>query len=421
VERFPRNRIVSVAALTTPAVQTVVSPNNDTAYTVAWLDLTSGPIVINVPDSGGRFYTFQFLDAFTNAFSYLGTGSTGTKAGAYALVPPGWRGSLPAGVIRIAAPSNTVWLLGRTLVNGAADLGAVKRLVARDQATPLNEWTTGARQAAIVLDQYPHTAQQTIPTGARFVAALNQELKVDRPPAADDCALRAMAPAGVQVPHPSRAQILIDDTSAVPPPLPSVASDPLANQAIAAGTAAGTQIIATGGNVLNAHSRKTNNGWEVLGNWVGHYGRDYIGRAIVTRQLLGANTPQQAIYPLADTDITGRALNGSRRYTIRFAKGKLPPARVFWSLTMYTASSFLYANEINRYAIGDRTRGLHFARDGSLTIYIQHGAPASPAARANWLPGPAGNFHLALRLYQPKPAALDGAWKPAPVERAGGR
>jgi hypothetical protein len=159
----------------------------------------------------------------------------------------------------------------------------------------------------------------------------------------------------------------------------------------------------------------------VLGSWVGRYGRDYIGRAIVTRQLLGANTPQQALYPLADTDITGRALNGSQRYTIRFAKGKLPPARAFWSLTMYTAASFLYANQINRYAIGDRTRGLHFARDGSLTIYIQHGPPASSAARANWLPAPAGNFHLALRLYQPKPVALDGAWKPAPIERAGAR
>jgi hypothetical protein len=419
VKHFPRNEIVSVAAVTNPQVTTVVAPNVDTAYTVAWLDLTSGPMVINVPDTGGRFYTFQFLDAVTNAFAYVGTGSTGTKAGASALVPPGWTGSLPPGVTRIDTPSNTVWLLGRTLVKSAADLPAVKSVQEQYRATPLSAWESGTRQPPVVLDQYPPTIPKSIPAGAQFIATLNQEMNIDPPPEADGCAVRAMAAAGVQVAHPTPEQTLLADFSDEAPPLPPVAGDPVANAALTAGTAAAVQIIAKSDSVLNANSRSANNGWEILGNWVGRYGTRYLGRAIVATDLLAANTPQQTIYPIASTDATGHQLNGSNRYTIRFPRGERPPVNAFWSLTMYNTSFFLYANQINRYAIGDRTTGLRLAHDGSLTIYIQHDEPASPAQRANWLPAPAAPFHLILRLYQPKPAAFDGAWKPAPVERIG--
>jgi hypothetical protein len=139
----------------------------------------------------------------------------------------------------------------------------------------------------------------------------------------------------------------------------------------------------------------------------------------VATDLLAANTPQQTIYPIADTDRTGRTLDGADRYTIRFARGDLPPVKAFWSLTMYNASYFLAANPINRYAIGDRTSGLHYGADGSLTLYVQRDAPADAAARANWLPAPAGQFHLIMRLYQPTTAALTGAWKPPPIVRTG--
>jgi hypothetical protein len=210
---------------------------------------------------------------------------------------------------------------------------------------------------------------------------------------------------------------MVADLSSLPPPLPSQSQDPVANAAITAGTAAGENEVAGAGSTLNAASRAANHGWEILGNWVGRYGLRYMGRAIVARNLLGANTPQQTIYPLADTDVTGRVLDGSHGYTVRFPKGKLPPVRAFWSLTLYNASYFLNANQINRYAIGDRTTGLHLGRDGSLTIYIQHGEPSTAAQRANWLPAPAGVFHLTLRLYLPRPAAFTGAWKPALVKR----
>lgn len=356
-------------------------PNVDTAYTVSWLDLTSGPLVVNVPDTGRRFYTFQFLDAFTNAFAYLGTGSTGTAAGAYVLVPPGYTGALPAGVTRIDAPSNTVWLLGRTLVKNSADLPAVKALQQQYKVTPMAAWETGTRQPPVVLDQYPPTIPKSIPSGSQFIATLNREMNIDPPPAADDCALQAMAPAGVQVPHRTPAQSLADDLSDEAPPLPAQASDPVAAAAINAGTAAAPGIIAAAANRLNATSRAANNGWEILGNWVARYGTRYLGRSIVATDLLAANTPQQTIYPIADTDSSGRTLAGTDRYTVRFPKGDLPPVKAFWSVTMYNSAYFLSANPINRYAIGDRTSGLHFARDGSLTLYLQHAAPTAPGAR----------------------------------------
>lgn len=419
VRHFPRNEIVSVAALADPSVQTVVAPNVDTAYTVAWLDLTSGPLVINVPDTGGRFYTFQFLDAFTNAFSYLGTGSTGTRAGAYALVPPGYTGTLPPGVVRIDAPSNTVWLLGRTLVRDAADLPAVKALQQQYTVTPLAGWEAGARQPPVVLDRYPPTFPKSVPTGSGFIAELNNEMNIDPPPSADDCALQAMAPAGVQVPHPTPAQTLAAELSDQFPAAPPQTGDPVTSAAIDAGTAAAPNIIAAAAAQLNAASRGANNGWEILGNWVGAYGTRYLGRSIVATDLLGANTPQQTIYPIADTDHAGRTLDGSERYTIRFAPGKLPPVNAFWSVTMYDASYFLVANPIGRYAIGDRTSALHYGRDGSLTLYVQRQAPAGAAARANWLPAPPARFHLIMRLYQPRSAALSGAWRPPPILRVG--
>jgi hypothetical protein len=415
VKRFPRNEIVSVNALTNPSVQTVVTPNVDTAYTVAWLDLINGPVVVNVPDTGGRYYTFQFLDGFSNAFAYVGSGSTGTRAGAYALVPPGWTGSLPAGVHRISSPSNTVWLLGRTLVTGPADLPAVKHLQDQYETTPLTAWKTGVRQPPLVLGQYPPTTRKTIPTGAEFIATLNLEMNIDPPPAADGCALRAMSPAGVRVPHPTAALSLLDDLSDQAPPLPPAAGNPIVNAALSGGTAAAANIIVAAETRLNASSRRANNGWEVLGNWVGRFGTRYLGRAIVARDLLGANIPRQAIYPIADSDVTGRALDGAHRYTIRFPKGHLPPVNAFWSLTMYNASDFLYANPVSRYAIGDRTPGLHYGRDGSLTLYIQHAQPSAAAHRANWLPAPNGSFHLVMRLYEPRAAALAGRWKPAPI------
>jgi hypothetical protein len=419
IKGYVRNEIINVNALATPSTQGVVSPNVDTAYSVSWIDLTSGPEVVDVPDTGGRFYTFQFMDAYTNAFAYIGTGSTGTRAGAYAIVPPGWSGTLPAGVGKIQSPTNTVWLLGRTLVNGPDDFPAVKKIQEQYELTPLSAWETGSREPSVTIGSYPAAKKKTLPTGTPFISTLNQELTIDPPPAADDCALTAMTPAGVTLSHPTPTQSQAADLANIAGVTPASQEDAATTAAVNAGVAAGPRIVATATSMLLRVAARGNHGWDILNHSIGTYGTDYLARAIIATDFLGANIPAQGIYPVAYVDVAGRTFNGAHDYTITFPRGLLPPARAFWSLTMYDSDNYLYANSLNRYAIGNRTSGLVYGRDGSLTLHIQHAEPTSAAGRANWLPAPDSPFHMILRLYQPSPAALNETWKPPPVFRVG--
>jgi len=419
IKGYVRNEIVNINALATPSTQGVVSPNVDTAYSVSWIDLTAGPVVINVPNTGGHFYTFQFMDAYTNAFAYVGSGSTGTEAGAYALVPPGWSGTLPAGVTAIKSPTNTIWLLGRTLVDGPSDYPAVKQIQEQYMLTPLSMWELGVRVPSLTLSSYPSATKKSLPSGTAFITTLDQELTIDPPPAADDCALEAMAPAGVVLTHPTPAQSEAADLANIAGQTPASQEDAATTAAVDAGVAAGPQIVAGATSKLLVADARGNHGWDIITRAIGTYGLDYLGRAIIATDYLGANIPVQGIYPVAYVDVAGRTFNGTGDYTITFPGGLLPPARAFWSLTMYDSANYLYANALNRYAIGDRTSGLVYGRNGSLTLYIQHTEPGSAAARANWLPAPGGAFHMILRLYQPTAAALDESWKPPPIFRTG--
>ena len=419
VKRFEvRNQITSVDALQNPSDETTVSPNVDTAYTVGWIDLlTSGPVVISVPNTGGRFYTIQLMDAYSNSFSYIGSGSTGTKAGNFAILPPGWSGTLPAGVKPIKSPTNTVWLLGRTLLKGTADEAKVKPILEKIVATPLTAWELGVRGVANVESSYPSQKPISRPTGTSFIATLNQEMTIDPPRARDDCAVRALAPAGVVLPHPSHAQSLAADyQNESGDPKGSTANTPQ-NKAVTAGTAKAIKLVATAAAKLDRAAGRAHRGWDVLGDWVGNYAKRYLGRAIIATDLLGANTPRQAIYPLDYRDLEGRRLSGAHDYTLTFPKGKLPPVRAFWSLTMYLPDNYLYANSVDRYEVGSHTTGLVYNPNGSLTIYIQHREPAQGKRRANWLPAPAHGFHLILRLYRPRPSVFDGRWSIPPVVR----
>jgi hypothetical protein len=407
-----RNTIVSVAALTTPETHRVVSPNVDTAYTVGWLSLSQGPLVIDVPDTGGRFYTFQLMDGWSSSFAYIGSGATGTKAGSYLLAPPGWTGAVPPGVRLLRSPTRTVWLLGRTLVDDAADLKRVRPLLEKYVATPLAAWSLGVRGRALVFDQQPpEQTKPPTPKGPAFVAALNRQLTLDPPPADQACVLSALAPAGVKHPDPSPVAVQAADVA-------DVVGDPVSSgqdSAVAAGTAAAVRLVADAARSYQATTSAGRHGWSVMTDpWIGSFGRQYLGRAVIATELLGANVPRIATYPTSHADARGRALSGRHRYTITFRKGQLPPVNAFWSLTMYQQDNFLYDNQIDRYAVGDRTRGLRYGRDGSLTVYVQHDAPKDPAARANWLPAPADAFHLILRLYLPKRSALDGSYRIPP-------
>ncbi|MCW2543742.1 MAG: hypothetical protein JWM40_1294 [Frankiales bacterium] len=409
-----RNTIVSIAALTTPQTHRVVSPNVDTAYTVGWLSLTQGPPVIDVPDTGGRFYTFQLMDGWSNSFAYIGSGATGTRAGSYLVAPPGWTGQVPSGVTLLRSPTRTVWLLGRTLVDDAADLKRVRPLLEKYTATPLPAWTLGLRSPSVVFDNPPpEQPKPTTPNGAHFIATLNRQLTLDPPPADQGCVLRALAPAGVQAPDPSPVAVQVADVAdIVGNPSRATTTE---SAAVAAGTTGAVRLIADAARTYRATTSAGRRGWSVMVDpWIGDFGRQYLGRAVIATDLLGANVPRIATYPTSFDDEHARPLSGRHRYTITFPKGQLPPVRAFWSLTMYQQDNFLYDNQIDRYAVGDRTRGLRASKDGSLTIYVQHDPPTDPVARANWLPAPAEAFHLILRMYLPKRAALDGSYRIPP-------
>ena len=198
VPRFPRNQIVSIAQLVEPEVRTVIAPNVDTTYTVGQIDLSDGPLVVDVPDTAGRYYVLQFMDAYSNTFSYIGRRTTGTKPGSYALVPPGYSGALPAGVKRIASPTNLIWLIGRTLVRDSADLAPVTDLMREYRLTPLATWSAGQRSNPIVLPAFPAQQNQLVlPKGLAYLDQLGETLADNPPPKADACALRAFRKVGI--------------------------------------------------------------------------------------------------------------------------------------------------------------------------------------------------------------------------------
>jgi hypothetical protein len=400
VARFPTNRLVGVARLATPESRSIVAPNQDTLYSVSRLDLSAGPMVIDAPATGGRYSVLQLLDAHTNAAGYVGSGSERNRATTVAVVPPGWNGSLPPGVRVVRSQTKLVWLLGRTLIDGPADLPGAREVLAGYALTPLADWLAGARTPPIVLDVFPGQPKVELPRGLAFLDELGAALAADPPPARDRCALRAFARAGI-----------------APGSVPSQTADPVARRALEAAVRAGDRLVDRAVEVTRRDSRRRHNGWWFTAPDTGRFGADYAHRAEVARIGLGANVPREAIYPNTDRDSDGRLLSGRHRYVVSFPRGSLPPVRAFWSLTLYDRDLLFAPNAIDRYAVGDRTAGLRYGPGRSLKIYVQHDPPRG-ARRANWLPAPRGRFSLYLRLYEPKRAALNGRWRPPTIERA---
>lgn len=400
VQRFPRNLLVGIGQLATPATRTVVAPNHDTLYSVSQVDLSGGPVVIDAPATGGRYSVLQLLDAYTNAFAYIGAGSSRDHNQTVLLAPPGWHGEPPTGARVVHSPTNLIWLLGRTLVDGPKDLPAAKQVMARYALTPLTSWTTGARVHELVLKSFPGKQRALVlPHGLSFYDSLGAALAADPPPPRDGCAVGAFAAVGVGA-----------GTT------PSTQADPLAARALTAAAAAGRRVLDRATAAQRRIGPGRHNGWDVSAPDTGRFGIDYSYRAVVAGSALAANVRSQALYPSITVDSRGRPLSGKHDYVVSFPVGGLPPVRAFWSLTMYNQASFLVANPIGRYNVGDRSKGLRYGAGHSLKIYVGHRAPPAQL-RSNWLPAPSGRFQLWLRLYEPKPAAVNGDWQPPTVSR----
>jgi hypothetical protein len=310
----PPNIFANVAAYPTADMKTVVRPNFDTLYSSAWLDLTKEPVIVSVPDTNGRYYLLPMLDMWTDVFASPGWRTTGTQAGDYAVVPPGWSGSLPAGAVRIDAPTPYVWIIGRTKTDGPADYAAVNKIQAGFKITPVSRWgmaaepVVGTVDPAIDMKTPPKIAVDTMPAG-KFFAYAAEILKLQPPHITDQPILAQMQRIGIE----RGKSFDIDKVDpAIKTALETVPKDALGLMAWK--TTSLARVV---------------NGWSMNADTMGVYGNYYLKRAIITQLGLGANLPEDAIYPINLADATGKPLDGASAYVLHFDKGEAPPVNAF--------------------------------------------------------------------------------------------
>jgi hypothetical protein len=399
----PTNQFGHVKTFPDATFTDVVSPNADTLYSSAWLDLAQGPIILSVPDTHGRYYLLPMLDGWTNVFASPGKRTTGTGKGNFAITGPNWTGSLPAGLKEIKSPTDMAWIIGRTQTNGKSDFKAVNAIQAQYKLTPLRAWGKPYTPPSDVPTD-PKADMKTPPVdavaamdAATFFNRLAMLMKNNPPAAADAPMVAKLASIGVVPGQSFDLNKNGSDTA----------------KAITDGVDDGKKKVAELAH--NPWNNKPVNGWMITTRDIGIYGTNYDARAGIDCVGLGANIPDDAVYPLARSDGDGNPLNGANKYVVHFDKRQTPPVNAFWSLTAYTAKQTFVANPINRYAIGDRDK-LKFNPDGSLDIYLQHDSPGK-AKESNWLPADAGSFNVSLRLYWPKEQVLTGAWTPPPIKK----
>jgi hypothetical protein len=395
----PLNHFFHGRALLTADYRDGGAPNNDTLYSFAWLDVGKEPIILFHPDMGDRYFTFEMASLDSDNFAYVGTRTTGSKAGSFAIVGPDWKGNLPAGVKRLP-PSRTpsVLILGRTLVDNEADAAVVNNLQDQYTLTPLSLW--GKKNALLPesRDVWKPFDPKTDPLAEW--KTMNKAMTENPPEARLAKLVELFGKVGVGPGHD------IDK-------LDEGTKRGLASAAVD-GRALLNEVIRSGDMGTKA------NNWSIPPEAFGRAGLhdDFLLRASV--QNLGgiiANDPAEAVYFNTAIDSSGQTLDGAKRYILRFPPGQLPKVKAFWSITLYDPTYNLTENPINRYSIGNRTKGLKHDTDGGLTIYIQSISPGA-GKESNWLPSTkSGLFLLVLRTYIPGVEIVEQKWAPPGVEQ----
>jgi hypothetical protein len=397
----PMNMFVNVPEYPPADFKGVVRSNFDTLYSIAWLDLTREPMVVSAPDTSDRYYLLPMLDMWTDVFASPGSRTTGTKASNFLVTPPGWTGAAPKELTRLVAPTPYVWIIGRTKTDGAADYDAVHKIQVGYKVTPLSRWGKTAEPVTMQVDpgidmKTPPKIQIDSMPAAQYFAYAAELLKLHPPHLTDQPILAQMKRIGIQ---PGKSFDLDKLDPAVKKALQSVQTD--AQQLM-------TWKMPTLARVVN--------GWSMNTDTMGVYGNYYLKRAMVSQIGLGANLPEDAVYPLNLSDSNGRPLHGANKYTLHFDRGDTPPVNAFWSITLYGPEGFQVANPLSRFAVSSwmpfRTNP-----DGSLDLYFQNASPGKDK-EANWLPAPQGAFNLTMRIYSPKSDVLTGKWSPPAVKMA---
>jgi hypothetical protein len=388
----PMNSFVNIPAYPAADMKVVVRPNFDTLYSSGWLDLTKEPVIVSVPDTEGRYYLLPMLDMWTDVFASPGWRTTGTEAGNFVIVPPGWRPDLrekfieefklPKDTQRIDAPTPYVWIIGRTKTDGPSDYAAVNKIQAGFKITPLSQWGKTPEPVEVKIDpaidmKTPPKVQVDTMSADRYFAYAAEFMKLQPPHITDQPIIARMKRIGIE---PGKSFDLDK-------------ADPVVKKALEGVPNAALKLmewkIPTLARVVN--------GWSMNTDTMGVYGNYYLKRAIVAQLGLGANLPEDAIYPLNLGDESGKPLDGANKYAIHFDKSIIPPVNAFWSITLYDQQGFQVANSLNRFAVSS-WMPFEYNPDGSLDLYFQNESPGADK-EANWLPAPKGPL-------QPLPASL---------------
>ena len=381
----------------------VVMPNNDTLYANAWLDLSAGPLVIELPDTGSRYYVLGFLDYYTNPFAHVGTRTTGNAAGTVLVTGPQWDGQVPEQFQtpgrHIRSATNWVWIIGRILVDGQNDVPVVNALQDQFRIQTLSDWN---QQDNTIVPQHIQASparrfdaqfdSRAPLTSDRFRTMVNDALRSCPAQAADALLLAQFEAVGIGA---NQDAVLAPEVQA----------------ALAQAVGSVQALVQSHESHVfeKAVTQTAQQAWK-LPDYLGEsFGTHLLRRAFVARQGIGQLTTDEAAYLRCEVDADGALLNGAHAYTLHFAPGELPPVDAFWSITLYRYSDyFLVANPIERYSVGDRTAGLVRDDDGGLTLTLAAHAPLDAKARANWLPSCDDDFFLCLRAYLPRSNLLNG-------------
>jgi len=395
----PFNTILNIGRVFTPEDTAFVTPNSDTPYSFAVLDLRAEPVVITVPKiDSRRYFVFQLMDLYTFNFAYIGTRATGNNGGHFMIVGPGWKGDKPNAFAKVIhAETQLVSVVGRTQLFNPTDLDHVKKIQAGYRVRTQSQFFESPAPRAPQTVPWP----KPLPPGAdrtslEFFNQLAFLLQFGMPPHKSEDQLRKrFASIGIVPGKPI-------DVAKLPP-------------AAAAAMKAG---MADGQREIDARRAAVGGKTDTLFGTRDYLKNDFVARATGTQIGIGANSRQEAMYPIYDKDADGKPLDGNNRYTLRFAKGELPPVNGFWSLTMYDLpKQLLVKNPIDRYLINSpMLPQLKRDPDGGLTIYVQSDPPGKDK-QANWLPAPKGAFMAAMRYYLPKPELLEGRWTTPAMQR----
>lgn len=404
--RGPMGHIIKLRRYPDAKFRDVTAPNADTLYTTAFFDVGDEPWVVSLPDLNDRYALFPMLDGWTTVFDVPGKRTTGTGAQTFVVTGPGWEGALPEGVKQYKSPTSIVWLLGRIYCTGTPeDYAEVHKLQDEVKLYPLSawgkDWTAPKGKVDPAIDMKTAVREQVNKMDAVEYFTLFAELLKRNPPTDADAPMVAkLAELGIV---PGRD---FDKTKFDP--------------------AFAKRVPEVGFARIMMHFKFSDGDVQDIDGWgfttkTGIYGTNYLQRALITAIGLGANRPQDAIYPTSlksDSGVIKRAYDGSEKYVLTFKKGLTPPVSGFWSLTMYDAEYFFVDNPLDRYSISAR-QPLKANPDGSIDLLIQHESPGSDM-ESNWLPAPKGKFILMMRLYWPdegNPSIIDGSWTIPPVKK----